>query len=67
MELPASTPWPLVSALGLALVFAGMATSAAVSAVGAVLAVVGVVGWFREVFPHGCTWRSRSPGSRPSR
>ncbi len=52
VQLPASTPWPLVSALGLAMLFAGMATSAAVSAVGAVLAVVGVVGWFREVFPH---------------
>jgi len=52
VELPASTPWPLVSALGLAMLFAGMATSAAVSVVGAVLAVVGVVGWFREVFPH---------------
>jgi hypothetical protein len=52
VELPASTPWPLVCAIGLGMVFAGMATSAAVSAVGAVLAVVGVVGWFREVFPH---------------
>lgn len=52
VQLPASTPWPLVSALGLAMLFAGMATSAAVSAVGAVLALVGVVGWFREVFPH---------------
>jgi hypothetical protein len=27
VELPASTPWPLVSALGLGMVFAGMATS----------------------------------------
>ena len=52
VELPASTPWPLVCAIGLGMVFAGMATSSAVSAVGAVLAVVGVVGWFREVFPH---------------
>jgi len=52
VALPASTPWPLVCAVGLGMLFAGMATSAAVSAVGALLAVVGVVGWFREVFPH---------------
>ena len=52
VELPASTPWPLVSALGVALTFGGMATSAVVSAAGGVLAVLGVAGWFRDVFPH---------------
>lgn len=52
VQLPASTSWPLVSAVGLGMLFAGMVTSPAVSTVGAVLAVVGVVGWFREVFPH---------------
>src|SRR5215467_14570491 len=52
IELPASTAWPLVLAFGLALMFAGLLTSASVSALGFVLAVVGSVGWFREVFPH---------------
>jgi hypothetical protein len=52
IEVPASTAWPLVLALGLALLFAGLLTSASVSVLGAVLAVAGCVGWFREVFPH---------------
>jgi hypothetical protein len=52
IEVPASTGWPLVLAFGLALVFAGLLTSASVSVLGAVLAIAGCVGWFREVFPH---------------
>lgn len=52
IEVPASTPWPLVLAMGFALVFAGLLTSASVSILGAVLTVAGCVGWFREVFPH---------------
>jgi hypothetical protein len=50
--LPAPTAWPLVLAFGLALLFAGLLTSASVSALGAILAVVGCVGWFRQVLPH---------------
>jgi hypothetical protein len=52
IEVPASTAWPLVLALGFTLMFAGLLTSASVSALGVVLAVAGCVGWFREVFPH---------------
>lgn len=52
IELPAPTAWPLVVAFGVALLFAGLATTAAISAIGGVLAVVGVVGWFREVLPE---------------
>jgi hypothetical protein len=52
LEVPASTAWPLVLALGFTLVFAGLLTSASVSILGTVLALVGCVGWFREVFPH---------------
>jgi hypothetical protein len=52
IEVPASTAWPLVLAVGFALVFAGLLTSASVSILGAVLAIAGCVGWFREVFPH---------------
>src|SRR5216684_6214571 len=52
IELPASSAWPLVLAVGFALLFAGLLTSASVSVLGAVLTVAGCVGWFREVFPH---------------
>ncbi len=52
IEVPASTAWPLVLALGFVLMFAGLLTSGSVSALGVVLSVAGCVGWFREVFPH---------------
>lgn len=52
IEVPASTAWPLVLALGFSLMFAGLLTSASVTILGTVLALVGCVGWFREVFPH---------------
>src|SRR5712671_7597020 len=52
IEMPSSTAWPLVLALGFALLFAGLLTSVSVSALGAVLTLAGCVGWFREVFPH---------------
>ena len=52
IELPAPSAWPLVLAVGFALLFAGLLTSASVSVLGAVLTVAGCVGWFREVFPR---------------
>jgi hypothetical protein len=52
VELPASTGWPLVLALGVTMVFAGLVFHAVVSAVGAVLALVAAVGWWREVLPR---------------
>ena len=52
VELPAPTAWPIVLALGVMLVAAGMVTNAAVSILGAILAVCGHVGWFRDVLPH---------------
>ncbi len=51
-DVPAPTPWPLVLAFGICLLFAGLATSAFVSVVGATAALVGAVGWFRNVLPH---------------
>ena len=51
IEVPASTAWPLVLALGFTLICAGLLTSVSVSVLGAVLAVVGCGGWFREVLP----------------
>jgi hypothetical protein len=52
LVMPAPTTWPFVLALGVALIFAGLLTSAAVSMLGAILYIAGGVGWFREVFPH---------------
>jgi hypothetical protein len=52
LQLPAPTAWPLVLALGITLVLAGMVTDAVVSILGGLLSVVGMVGWFRQVLPH---------------
>jgi hypothetical protein len=52
IELPAPTGWPMVLAFGVALLFAGLATTELVSGIGALLALAGVVGWFREVLPQ---------------
>ncbi|HTA43733.1 MAG TPA: hypothetical protein VK789_14865 [Bryobacteraceae bacterium] len=51
IEVPESTAWPLVVALGFTLICAGVLTSVSVSVLGAVLAVAGCSGWFREVLP----------------
>jgi hypothetical protein len=51
VELPASTAWPMVLALGLSLVIAGMVTNAAISLLGLLLTVLASVGWFRQVLP----------------
>ena len=52
VQLPAPTVWPIVLALGVMLVAAGMVTNAAVSVLGAILAVCGYIGWFRDVLPQ---------------
>ena len=52
IEVPAPTAWPFILALGAALLFAGLVTSASVSCLGALLSLAGCVGWFREVFPR---------------
>ncbi len=51
IEVPASTEWPMIMALGIMLSFAGLVTSVVVSFVGIVLTAAGAVGWFREVLP----------------
>ena len=51
IEVPAPTPWPMVTAFGLALLAAGLVTSLAVSVVGVVVILSGAVGWFRDVLP----------------
>jgi hypothetical protein len=52
MDVPAPTPWPMVLAFGICLLFAGLATSAWVSVLGAAAALVGTVGWCRQVLPR---------------
>jgi hypothetical protein len=52
IHLPAPTQWPLVLAVGLTLVFAGLVTNVMISALGVVMAVAGAVGWFHQVLPH---------------
>jgi len=52
IAVPAPTAWPLVVSFGVALLFAGIATSAAISVVGALAAVAGLVGWCRDVLPR---------------
>jgi len=52
VTLPAPTAWPLIFALGLALILAGLLTNGSISVLGAILYLAGAVGWFREVFPR---------------
>src|ERR1700754_4481703 len=52
ISLPAPTAWPIVLALGITFVFAGIVTNGGISLLGGVLAVCGCVGWFRQVLPH---------------
>ncbi|HUA87465.1 MAG TPA: hypothetical protein VMB85_26600 [Bryobacteraceae bacterium] len=51
IELPAPTPWPLVFALGVALIFAGLLSSLYVSIFGGILLLLAAVGWWRQVLP----------------
>ena len=50
--LPASTPWPMVLSLGLALLITGMVTHWVVSLLGLVLTLRSIFGWFFDMFPH---------------
>jgi len=52
IEQPAPTVWPMVAALGVTLIFAGLVTHAIVSLVGSVLTVAAGIGWWRQVLPE---------------
>jgi hypothetical protein len=52
VHLPAPTAWPIVLALGITLLLAGMVTSWGISVLGVVLIVRSSVGWFHDVLPH---------------
>ena len=51
IHMPLPTAWPFVLALGVALLVAGMVTSAGVSLLGFLLIFLATVGWFRNVLP----------------
>ena len=52
IDVPESTVWPLVVALGFTLICAGLLTSISVSLLGVILAYAGCFGWFRNVLPR---------------
>jgi len=52
VNLPAPTLWPLLLALGLTLMAAGLVTTSKLTWAGAALALAGCVGWFLQVLPH---------------
>ncbi len=52
VELPAPTAFPLFTALGITLLFAGLVTHVFVSAAGVLFATYGVIGWLGEVLPE---------------
>jgi hypothetical protein len=52
VQLPSPTVWPMVLALGISLLLAGMVTNAAIGLLGVLLAAMGSVGWFFQVLPN---------------
>jgi len=52
LQLPASTAWPFVMALGISLMVAGMVTHWVLSLLGLMMTLPGIVGWFFQVLPH---------------
>jgi hypothetical protein len=52
IELPRPTAWPLVLALGISLIMAGLVTSIEVGILGLLLTIAGIVGWALQVLPH---------------
>jgi hypothetical protein len=50
--LPEPTAWPMVLALGVSLIIAGMVTHWVISTLGVILALRSIVGWFLDVLPH---------------
>lgn len=51
VELPIPTPWPIITALGVTLLLAGLVLTLVVSLAGIIIGLVGAVGWFLDVFP----------------
>jgi hypothetical protein len=62
LELPAPTSAPIVSAFGVSLVFAGLATHGLVATMGAILLLAGLWDWFKQVLPHPAHERAIASG-----
>jgi hypothetical protein len=52
IEMPAPTVWPMVAALGVTMMSAGLVTHMIVSVVGVLLGLIAAVGWWRDVLPQ---------------
>lgn len=52
VPLPSPTAWPMVLALGLALICMALVTNEVIGLLGLILFVTSGVGWFRQVLPH---------------
>jgi len=52
IQLPAPTAWPLLLALGLMLILAGIITHLAVAIAGVILFLASAIGWALQVVPH---------------
>ena len=52
VQLPAPTAWPMVLALGISLILAGLLTHWALSLLGLLMTVPAIVGWFFQVLPE---------------
>lgn len=52
IQLPMPTVWPMIFALGIALLLTGMVTNLAIGLLGVLLAGMGSIGWFFQVLPH---------------
>jgi hypothetical protein len=50
--VPAPTAWPVITALGITLIFAGLVTHVAVSIVGLAVLLRGAAGWWLDVLPE---------------
>jgi hypothetical protein len=51
VELPIPTPWPIITALGVTLLLAGLVLTLVISLAGILIGLTGAVGWFLDVFP----------------
>jgi hypothetical protein len=74
VEMPRPTVWPMVLALGLMLLAAGLLTNRLFSVLGAVMSVAGLAGWIGQLAPGAGACRerlapeeSRSAPIRPAR
>lgn len=50
--VPAPTPWPVIAALGITLMLAGIVTHVAVAVVGMAMVLRGAIGWWVNVLPE---------------